>query len=215
VGKKHKHHIIPRYEGGSNDSSNLVELTPTQHAMWHFAEWQRKGRDDDRIAWRGLTGLISTSEARDEAMRLGSKRAAKIKVENNPNWHEELQLAANNRLRWLRENDKHWRDAERARLLNLGLEHGHKGGEAGLGKRWWYNDKTGEMTRSFDQPGLDWKNCKAPLSETVKEKHRLNQTGNVFWNDGNISTRSKKCPGDGWVRGRLPHKACRSISGKR
>jgi hypothetical protein len=53
---KHKHHIVPQYEGGSNDPFNLVELTVTQHAMWHFAEWQRKGREEDRLAWKGLAG---------------------------------------------------------------------------------------------------------------------------------------------------------------
>ena len=53
---KHKHHIVPKYEGGSDDPSNLVELSPTQHAMWHFAEWQRKGNEEDRLAWKGLAG---------------------------------------------------------------------------------------------------------------------------------------------------------------
>lgn len=59
---KHEHHIIPKYEGGSDDPSNIVELTVTQHAMWHFAEWQRKGRWEDEKAWRGLAGIISHEE---------------------------------------------------------------------------------------------------------------------------------------------------------
>lgn len=59
---KHKHHIKPRYEGGSDEPENLVELTPTQHAMWHYAEWQRKRKREDFLAWRGLTGYMGKEE---------------------------------------------------------------------------------------------------------------------------------------------------------
>lgn len=33
----HKHHIIPKYMGGSNSKDNLVEVTVIQHAMFHGA----------------------------------------------------------------------------------------------------------------------------------------------------------------------------------
>ncbi len=66
---KHTHRINPGYEGGDYSEGNVVELTPTQHAMWHFAEWQRKGNWEDRVAWRGLAGLINSDEARLEAIR--------------------------------------------------------------------------------------------------------------------------------------------------
>ncbi len=60
---KHKHHIIPRYAGGGDDPSNLVELTPIQHAMWHFAEWMRKGNWQDDLAFKVLIGRIDQEEA--------------------------------------------------------------------------------------------------------------------------------------------------------
>ena len=59
---KHKHRIIPGYEGGEYVEGNVVGLTPTQHAMWHFAEWRRKGNWRDEKAWRGLAGLIPKTE---------------------------------------------------------------------------------------------------------------------------------------------------------
>lgn len=59
---KHKHHIIPRYEGGSNLQENLVELSPTQHAMWHYAEWNRKKDKRDYLAWKCLSGQIEKQE---------------------------------------------------------------------------------------------------------------------------------------------------------
>jgi len=60
---KHKHRIVPGYEGGGYVEGNVVELTPTQHAMWHFAEWQRKNNWKDWCAWRGLAKLIDHAEA--------------------------------------------------------------------------------------------------------------------------------------------------------
>jgi len=70
---KHKHHIVPKYEGGSNDPENIVELSVTQHAMWHFAEWQRKGNWQDKLAVKILTGRITREEATREAVREQNK----------------------------------------------------------------------------------------------------------------------------------------------
>jgi hypothetical protein len=38
--RTHKHHIIPRYMGGPDTPENLVEVTVTQHAMFHFCNYQ-------------------------------------------------------------------------------------------------------------------------------------------------------------------------------
>lgn len=79
---KHKHRIIPGYAGGEYVEGNVVELTPTQHAMWHFAEWQRKGDWRDEKAWRGLAGLVDKTELMrqilSEAGRMGSKARSQI-----------------------------------------------------------------------------------------------------------------------------------------
>ena len=68
---KHKHHIIPRYEGGSNSKDNLVELTSTQHSMWHFAEWQRKQDFRDYMAWKCLSGQIGKEEVQYLKSKIG------------------------------------------------------------------------------------------------------------------------------------------------
>ena len=66
---EHKHHIIPKYEGGSNLQENIVKLTVTQHAMWHYAEWTRKRNNEDYLAWKCLSGQIG----KEEILKLKSK----------------------------------------------------------------------------------------------------------------------------------------------
>jgi hypothetical protein len=77
-GRTHKHHIIPKYMGGTDEPENIVEVTVTQHAMFHFCNYQLWGNEEDRIAWRALSGLITLDEAALEAMVLGSKKGGKI-----------------------------------------------------------------------------------------------------------------------------------------
>jgi len=69
----HRHHILPRYRGGSNEPSNIVEVTVRQHAMWHFCNWQLWNDDRDYCAWKGLAGLINKKQI------LGHLSAAKRK----------------------------------------------------------------------------------------------------------------------------------------
>lgn len=59
---KHKHHIIPKHMGGSDDKSNIVELTVEEHAEAHRKLYEEHGYLQDKLAWKGLLGLISTAE---------------------------------------------------------------------------------------------------------------------------------------------------------
>ena len=59
---KHKHHIVPRHAGGTDDPSNLVELTVEEHADAHRILYEQHGRLQDKLAWKGLTGLIGSDE---------------------------------------------------------------------------------------------------------------------------------------------------------
>lgn len=66
--------------GGTNDPENLVEVTVTQHAMFHFCNYQLWGNIEDRIAWRALSRQITADEVALEAMVLGGKKGGnKIK----------------------------------------------------------------------------------------------------------------------------------------
>ena len=76
--RTHKHHIIPRYMGGTDAVENLVEVTVTQHAMYHFCNYQLWGNEEDKIAWRTLSGQMTLSEAQYAAIKLGAKKTGQV-----------------------------------------------------------------------------------------------------------------------------------------
>jgi len=80
---KHKHHIIPRYEGGTNLQENLVELSTVQHAMWHYAEWTRKKDQRDYLAWKCLSGQIGKEEIQSIKSKIGYAKMKRL-LENKP-----------------------------------------------------------------------------------------------------------------------------------
>lgn len=55
----HKHHIIPKHAGGTDDPSNLILLTVEEHAEAHRLLYEEHGRLQDYYAWKGLSGQIS------------------------------------------------------------------------------------------------------------------------------------------------------------
>ena len=59
---KHIHHIIPRHMGGTDDKSNLVEVSLEEHAELHFALYLEHGMLEDWCAAYGLCGLIGRPE---------------------------------------------------------------------------------------------------------------------------------------------------------
>jgi hypothetical protein len=59
----HKHHIVPRHMGGTDDPNNLVELTVEEHAEAHRVLFEQYGKVEDKIAWKMLSGQITAVEA--------------------------------------------------------------------------------------------------------------------------------------------------------
>lgn len=70
----HTHHILPKYKGGSDSPSNLIKVSVTKHAMFHFCNWQLWGDKRDWLAWRGLTGEIGKEELVYQLRMAGSQK---------------------------------------------------------------------------------------------------------------------------------------------
>lgn len=116
---KHRHHIIPKHIGGTDDPSNLVELTIEEHADAHRVLYEQHGRWQDYVAWKGLLGLI-TEEERMEIM-YAVRRGKKGKdcrdfmtEEQITRWKENLSKAAKGRKKsaeWMKKHTERMRGA--------------------------------------------------------------------------------------------------------
>jgi endo-1,4-beta-D-glucanase Y len=80
---KHKHHIIPKHAGGTDDPSNLVELTIEEHAEAHRILFEQYGRWQDEIAWKTLSGQITQAEAIKESQKNANKSWMKTEEGRN------------------------------------------------------------------------------------------------------------------------------------
>lgn len=79
----HLHHIVPKHMGGTDDPSNLVELSVEEHAEAHKKLFEKHGKWEDELAWKALSGQIEMSEASKEAKRQGQILGGKIQGKNS------------------------------------------------------------------------------------------------------------------------------------
>lgn len=77
----HKHHVIPRHSGGSDDPGNLIELTIEEHAQAHKELFEKYGKHEDKVAWLALSGQSKYKEFIAERASLGGKIQGKINAE--------------------------------------------------------------------------------------------------------------------------------------
>lgn len=74
----HIHHIIPRHMGGTDDPENLTPpISIELHAAFHKQLWEDFGFTEDFIAWRALSGRMTSEEARLAAAKAGQERSIK------------------------------------------------------------------------------------------------------------------------------------------
>jgi hypothetical protein len=96
---KHKHHIIPKHMGGTDDPSNLVELTVEEHAEAHRLLFEQYGKKEDELAWKGLAGIIGKEELLHELFVMaGSKSRPPVghKANLGRKWSDEYKKNMSN-----------------------------------------------------------------------------------------------------------------------
>jgi hypothetical protein len=126
----HKHHIIPKHMGGTDNLDNLVEVTVEQHADLHKQLWEDLGHWEDELAWKVLSGQIYHQEATLEAIRhvqIGRKKSneeiAKLKLaweirKQDPSWVSSMRGKKHSE-----STRKKMSIARQGRTPNLGKKH--------------------------------------------------------------------------------------------
>jgi len=103
---KHKHHIIPKHAGGTDDPSNIVLLTIEEHAKAHKELYKKYSRWQDKIAYEGLSGQIGKEEIIQEIYKnkktklgavLSDETKAKISMAKKGVKHSEEHIAKTRR----------------------------------------------------------------------------------------------------------------------
>ena len=74
----HKHHIIPKHLGGTDDPSNLVLLHPYDHAIVHFVRWKMFNSYGDAWAFNKLKGWLDDGAMTVKGMKHSNLTKQKI-----------------------------------------------------------------------------------------------------------------------------------------
>ena len=212
---KHKHHIIPKHMGGTDDPSNLVQLTIAEHAEAHRRLYEKHGLLQDKLAWLGLSKLIDTAEIlhtlQSEGMKgplnpmygkaapnRGIKRPGIGGRKKGTKWSEE-ERAKKMQLR----NSPDYKEkmkkiyADPMRNQKIGQASKGKVGPS-LGKRW-YNDGLNESL--YDNAPDGWKPGrlnKGKIGPRYKKWYH-NGTKECLFNETEVP--------NGWFQGRLNPKS--------
>ena len=95
----HRHHILPRHAGGSDDPDNLVLLHPIDHAIYHLVRYRMVGDYRDLCAAKLLfnnQGLFASIHAQpyrrpDHAAKMrGRMKGARNPMWGKPAWNKGL-----------------------------------------------------------------------------------------------------------------------------
>ncbi len=77
---KHVHHIIPKHVGGSDEPSNMIELSVEEHAKAHQLLFETFGRWEDYVAWKGLEGCGPFHSSKISKAIMSMPKAQRIKM---------------------------------------------------------------------------------------------------------------------------------------
>lgn len=110
----HKHHLVPKHAGGTDDSSNLVRVNIPMHAMLHRIRYEETGDEYDRIAWKALSGQITNQEANRLAQIQGGydSRWNRVGVKHTEETKQKMRKPKANydRKKWIADRTKNLYD---------------------------------------------------------------------------------------------------------
>lgn len=204
---KHKHHIIPKHMGGTDDPENLISLTPLEHAKAHRELYEKYGKMGDYLAWKGLEGFIGKEEIISILMRENGKKIGHRMMMEERGIFEPGIKEKEKYKEWMSmggkiQGRKHAESGHCKRIAPLG-------GGKNLGKNFWVNTETGEETQSFDSPGDNW--TKGRNMDRINVEYLRKVASNVkgkYWITNKETGETRMIlPGeslpDGFIEGRI------------
>lgn len=89
----HKHHIIPRHVGGTDDIYNHLYVTPEGHYQLHYERWLKFGEIGDLAACQLLqkNHLRLTKEERRKVCSAAGKKSGQMQFEKKINIHSQTK----------------------------------------------------------------------------------------------------------------------------
>ena len=165
----HKHHIIPKHAGGSDDPSNIVELTVEEHAEAHRILYEKYGRWQDKLAWQGLAGMIG----REEIIRQRNSESKK----GNTIWSGRTHTE---------ESKRKMSEAKKGLAPWKGKTHSEetkrKMSEAALGNTRWlgktHSEESKRKMSDAKKGKVPWNKGKSPSEET---KRKMSEAKKRYW----------------------------------
>lgn len=183
----HKHHIIPKHAGGTNDPNNLIELSVADHAEAHKTLYEQYGRWQDYVAWQGLAKL----SPKEELVKIRQKEAGKKCRQLHPNPFTDIRTNSNFAV-----NKEHQKQAgilsktaeamEKRKKTLKEIKHQQKENNSNFGKVWCVEeialDLSDRKMYNKEQIPLGW------ISTTEWADRRKNKNSNAYgrhwYNDG-------------------------------
>ena len=189
----HTHHIVPRHMGGSDDPSNLVELTVEEHAEAHRLLYEQHGHWEDLLAWKGLSGQSDSYEIQQEKRRLANLGNKHFEGKTHSDEYKEKLSDMMKHARTKSENFGHYvphTDEEKEKISNA-----LKGNKNKLGKRGYkLNDET-RLKMSASKVGSNNPATRDDVKEKLKKaasKKLKCPYCDLEMNAGNLSRHIKK-----------------------
>lgn len=155
----HNHRILPGHMGGKYTEDNVIKLTISEHATWHYELWVYYGHWEDYYAWQCLSKQIG----RDELLFKISSEQGKKRKGSTP-WNKDKTgiYSEENKKKISRKGSKHSIESKQK------MSNSHKG------------SIRNEKQRENISKSLKGK----PKSEATKKK--LSEASKNWWNSRNI-----------------------------
>jgi hypothetical protein len=201
----HKHHIIPKHAGGSDDPSNIIELTVAEHAEAHRILFETYNRWEDYIAWQGLAGLISKEEiVKMQLIESGHKGGSNGKgVTGNrskgghANWEKNKERVCET-------------------LANNAKLYGHLGGKKSKGTVWYHNNEVEIKISANSEIPDGYVVGRLPMLTETKQKLSESTLGKPKskWSEISKNNFSKKLKGFSWYSNPATKKRVKLFQGE-